>query len=55
LLAYGKLILPERDLTETIKRLTPLLTAPQLEKKVNDAAVKTPAIQLWQILKLTTV
>ncbi|MCD0489760.1 DUF1800 domain-containing protein [Pedobacter sp. MC2016-14] len=42
---YGKIILPERNLTETIKRLKPLLNDPNLKEKVNDAAAKisTPA------------
>ena len=36
---YGKIIMPERNLDETIKRLTPLLTNPELAKKVNNAAI----------------
>ncbi len=42
LTTYGKLMLPERDLDETIKRLTPLLNDPGLVKKVDEAASKTP-------------
>lgn len=38
---YGKLIMPERDLEASIKRLTPLLNAPDLDKKVNEAAGKS--------------
>jgi len=38
---YGKLLMPERNLDETVKRLTPLLNDPNLVKKVNDAAAKT--------------
>jgi hypothetical protein len=38
---YCKLLLPERDLNETVKRLTPLLNDPELENKVNKAADKT--------------
>ncbi len=34
---YGKLLMPERDLSATIKRLTPLLTQPGLEKKLEAA------------------
>jgi hypothetical protein len=34
---YGKLLMPERDLTTTIKRLTPLLTQPDLGKKLEAA------------------
>ncbi|GAA4313732.1 DUF1800 domain-containing protein [Mucilaginibacter gynuensis] len=39
---YGKLIMPERDLTQTIKRLTPLLNDPALVSKISaaDASVK---------------
>ena len=40
LVTYGKLLMPERDLTETIRRLTPLLTEPALEKKLDDVTVK---------------
>jgi uncharacterized protein (DUF1800 family) len=45
LITYGKLILPERNLDETVKRLTPLLNDPNLVKKVDDAAGKTTAPQ----------
>jgi uncharacterized protein (DUF1800 family) len=45
LITYGKLILPERNLDETVKRLTPLLNDPNLVKKVDDAAGKTAAPQ----------
>lgn len=45
LLTYSKIIMPERDITETIKRLTPLLHDPQLEKKVDKAADKAPVQQ----------
>ena len=38
---YGRLIMPERNLTETIKRLTPMLTDPNLIKKVDEASSKT--------------
>jgi uncharacterized protein (DUF1800 family) len=34
---YGKLLMPERDLEPTIKRLTPFLTQPDLEKKLEIA------------------
>lgn len=43
LLTYGQLIMPERDLTSTIKRLTPILNQPLLEKKVEAVAVKKMA------------
>jgi uncharacterized protein (DUF1800 family) len=35
---YSKLLMPERDVESTIQRLTPLLTAPDIGKKVNAAA-----------------
>jgi uncharacterized protein (DUF1800 family) len=38
LIAYSKLIMPERKLGETIKRLTPLLTDPNLAQKVDEAS-----------------
>lgn len=40
---YGKMIMPERDLEASIKRLTPLLNDPELGKKVDEAAGKTAA------------
>ncbi|HCN83347.1 MAG TPA: DUF1800 domain-containing protein, partial [Sphingobacteriaceae bacterium] len=41
LLTYSKIIMPERDLGETIKRLAPMLNDPDLVKKVDEAAGKT--------------
>jgi uncharacterized protein (DUF1800 family) len=38
LIAYSKLIMPERKLDETVKRLTPLLTDPTLMQKVDEAS-----------------
>jgi len=43
LATYGKMIMPERDLQASIKRLTPLLNDPDLDKKVDEAAGKTAA------------
>ncbi len=40
LLIYGKLILPERNLDATVKRLTPMLSDPGFAQKVNEASVK---------------
>lgn len=40
LTTYSKLIMPERDLTATIKRLSPMLNDPELIKKVDDASAK---------------
>jgi hypothetical protein len=45
LLTYGKLIMPERNLDETVKRLTPMLNDPELVTKINDAAAKNTAPQ----------
>lgn len=41
LVTYSKLILPERNLDQTIKRLTPMLNDPELTKKVETASQKT--------------
>jgi len=38
LLIYGHLILPERNLDATVKRLSPMLNEPGLSKKVEDAS-----------------
>ncbi len=38
---YSKILMPERNLDETIKRLTPMLNDPELLKKVDEAAGKT--------------
>jgi uncharacterized protein (DUF1800 family) len=44
LVTYSKLIMPERDLSTTIKRLTPMLNDPDLVQKVDAAtAHSTPA------------
>lgn len=40
LTTYSKIIMPERDLSETIKRLTPMLNDPDLISKVDQAARK---------------
>jgi hypothetical protein len=41
LITYSQYLLPERDLEETIKRLTPALHDPEFEKKIEEAASKT--------------
>jgi len=44
LTTYCKLLMPERNLDETIKRLIPLINDPEIHKKIDDAAGKsTPA------------
>lgn len=40
LLTYSKMIMPERNLTETVKRLKPMLNDPSLSTKVANAADK---------------
>ena len=45
LLTYSKLIMPERSVKESIKRLSPLLNDPDLQKKVNKAASDADEIQ----------
>jgi len=40
---YSKILLPERNVEETIKRLQPLINDPSLEQKLEDAAGKTAA------------
>lgn len=40
LATYSKIIMPERDLSQTIKRLTPMLNDPELINKVDQAASK---------------
>lgn len=47
LLAYSKIIMPERDLDATIKRLTPMLNDPNLATKVEEAATRAqPSSQM---------
>ncbi|MXV15709.1 DUF1800 domain-containing protein [Hufsiella ginkgonis] len=41
LVTYSKLVMPERDIEATVKRLTPMLNDPNLEKKIDAAAGKT--------------
>ena len=45
LVKYSKLIMPERNIDETVKRLTPMLNDPDLVKKINDAADKNSVQQ----------
>lgn len=40
LVTYSKIILPERNLDATIKRLTPLISDPSINQKINEAAGK---------------
>jgi uncharacterized protein (DUF1800 family) len=46
LTTYSKLLMPERNMDETLKRLTPLLNDPDLQKKVDDAAKNTDKTQV---------
>lgn len=45
LVTYGKIIMPERNLNETIKRLTPMLNDPDLVQKINTAADKNQPVK----------
>lgn len=40
---YCRIILPERNLDATIKRLTPLINDPDIQRKIDEAAGKNPA------------
>ncbi|SKB37909.1 DUF1800 domain-containing protein [Daejeonella lutea] len=40
LVTYGRLIMPERDLSQTVDRLRPMLNDPELQKKIEVAASK---------------
>jgi len=42
---YSKLLMPERDVTQTIKRLTPLINDPDIHNKIANAASTTPVPQ----------
>ena len=55
LVTYGKIILPERNLTETIKRLKPLLNDPNLTDKVNQAAEKNTAPEIKMDMEMNPV
>ena len=44
LVTYSKIVMPERDLNQTIKRLTPMLEDPELTKKVEEASNKTAPV-----------
>jgi uncharacterized protein (DUF1800 family) len=41
LVKFSKILMPERDLAQTVTRLTPLLNDPNLGKKVDDAAARS--------------
>lgn len=45
LTTYARLIMPERDLSQTIERLRPILNDPELQKKVAAAAEKNAPAQ----------
>jgi len=50
LITYSKLIMPERDLDQTIARLSPMLNDPELLKKVEAAALKNEVPQPMQTM-----
>ena len=43
LTTYCKIIMPERDLAETIRRLKPMINDPSIQQKINEAAGKSSA------------
>ncbi|HXO19881.1 MAG TPA: DUF1800 domain-containing protein, partial [Thermoanaerobaculia bacterium] len=43
LATYASLLMPERDLTQTLKLLQPMVANPELAKKVDEAAPSAPA------------
>jgi uncharacterized protein (DUF1800 family) len=45
LVTYGKITMPERNLNETVKRLTPMLNDPDLVQKINTAADKNQPVK----------
>lgn len=45
LITYSKLIMPERDLEQTIKRLTPILNDPNLATKISEEAIKKTVVK----------
>jgi hypothetical protein len=49
LVKYSKLIMPERNLDETVKRLTPMLNDPELESKISAAADKNSVQQTTMV------
>jgi uncharacterized protein (DUF1800 family) len=58
LIAYGKIILPEKDLKATISRLAPMLSDPEISKKVQNAAdrsAKVPALSEDKSLDVNTM
>lgn len=50
---YSKLIMPERKLDETIKRLTPLLTDPNLAQRVDEASSNKLYVKQGQPASMT--
>lgn len=44
LVTYSRIMMPERNIDETVKRLTPLLTDPGLVEKVDEAAAKSAVV-----------
>lgn len=45
LVAFGKMMMPERDLNQSINQLTPLLNDPQLQQKVENKANQQQVVQ----------
>jgi len=42
---YSKILMPERNVEETVKRLIPMLKDPELENKIDEAAGQTVTAQ----------
>ncbi|MGA9647899.1 MAG: DUF1800 domain-containing protein, partial [Pedobacter sp.] len=51
LVTYGKMIMPERDLSQTISRLKPMLNEPDLATKVDQAAQKSVVTEQPEMMK----
>ncbi len=54
LMTYCKLIMPERDLDQTIRRLTPMLGDPSLQQKVNAAATQNDEMSVTESAPVPT-
>jgi uncharacterized protein (DUF1800 family) len=52
LLTYGHIILPERNLDATVKRLTPMLNDPSFSRKVEDASARTMDVDSTAVVEV---
>jgi uncharacterized protein (DUF1800 family) len=53
LLVYGHILLPERNLDATVKRLTPLLNDPGLARRVAEASARTDVTDSTNVVVMT--